>query len=92
MLEDIIYIWKMFYESLYVQQIHVIIYLQNRKNCLWQTFFLAYPQILFVNLFFFSNSNPDLKVTLEEPILAKFFIEMDQKKSVGETRWRRGRD
>ena len=32
MLEDILYFWKTFYYSLYVQQIHVFIYLQNSQK------------------------------------------------------------
>ena len=32
MLEDILYVWKTFYKSLYVQQIHVLIYLLNSQK------------------------------------------------------------
>ena len=76
MLEDILYIWKTFYESLYIQQIDVLIYSQNPKNCLLVvSFFPGSPlRFVFVNLIFYSYLNPDLIVTHTGPILAKFLM------------------
>ena len=60
MLEDILYIRNTFYESLYVQQIHVFIYLQNPK--MFVPGGILFPRFtwifFFVNLLLFSNSNP----------------------------------